>query len=281
MYPAERASFWPLRPAIDVSGRKAIVLLPSSAIDYQGPFMSPTQFRLPLAACLLLAVSLQPSPVVAQQMSKEDQAIYDQMVKRAGLDPATMAKAQTNVDNSRRWSEGRGGLVQYHIVGVFKGSPNVIGGSGWIGYADVTDRVEIDLAWKLDESKLVGTPRFRNSKSVVRNVRNGEPKCLPPVLNGDYEHFDLLGIRQGLGGALEMQVQTTYPAAKVTQFCTGAGKVVPARVSKQPEELVVLSPVLFGMVHNGKDAVRVSADKKSLIINKGGWTWTYTPSVVK
>lgn len=243
--------------------------------------MIPAQSRLPLAACLSVALLLLAPSASARQMSKEDQAIYDQMVKKAGLDPAVVAKAQTDTDNSRRWSEGKGGLVHYHIVGIFKGSPDVIGDANWIGYADVLDRVEINLGWKLDEARLVGTPRIRNFKSSLTKLRNWEPKCMPPVLNGDYEHFDLLGIKQGMGGALEMQVQTTYPAAKVIQFCTGAGKAVPASVSKRPEELVVLSPVLFGMVKNGKDKVRVSADKKSLVTGKGGWTWTYTPSVTK
>lgn len=34
-------------------------------------------FRLPLAASVLLAVSLQAAPAAAQQMSAKDQAIYD------------------------------------------------------------------------------------------------------------------------------------------------------------------------------------------------------------
>ena len=29
------------------------------------------------------------------------------------------------------------------------------------------------------------------------------------------------------------------------------------------------------------DALRVSRDKKSLIVKKAGWTWTFTPSIVK
>jgi hypothetical protein len=55
----------------------------------------------------------------------------------------------------------------------------------------------------------VGTPRIQNSKSVVTNPHDSEPSCLPPVLKGEYEHYDLLGIKEGLGGALELEVQTT------------------------------------------------------------------------
>lgn len=231
----------------------------------------------PKGLCLLLSLCVA-LPVAAQQMSKEDQAIYDQMVKGVGMDPAAVAQAQNTVDGSRRWSEGKDGLVHYHIVGVYKGAPNVIGGSDWIGRADVTDRIEIDLAWRLDEAMLVGTPRFKNFKSVVANVRNGEPKCKAPVLKGEFEYFELMGIKQGLSGTLEMQAQTKYPPASVTQFCTGASAAVPASVRQEPEQLVVISPVAFGMA--GRDpGVRVSADKKSLITSNAGWTWTYTPSV--
>jgi hypothetical protein len=241
--------------------------------------MRPESILPRLAASVLLAAVLQPAPVAAQQMSPEDQAIYDRMVKQAGLDPAAMKAAQASVDSSRRWSEGKGGLVHYHIVGVYKSAPDVIGDVNWIGYADVTDRVEFDMDWKLDEATLVGVPSVRNFKSAVANLRNWEPKCRPPTLQGPYEHYELLAVRQGLGGALQLQVQTSYPAATVIQNCTGSGKAVPASVARRPEELVVLSPVLFDSARGG--AVRVSTDRKSLISSQGGWTWTYTPSVRK
>lgn len=176
-----------------------------------------------------------------------------------------------------RWSSAD--IVRYHIVGEFKGRADVIGDVNWIGYADVTDRVVIDLKWKLSESRLIGTPVIRNEKSALANLCNFEPKCLPPKLNGEYEHFDLLGLKDGLGGALEMQVQTVYPAAGVAQFCTGKFKQVPASVKKRPEDFTVVSPVMFAMPLPDSDSLRVSRDKKSLIVKKDGWTWTYTPTL--
>lgn len=47
-----------------------------------------------------------------------------------------------------------------------------------------------------------------------------ELSCLPPVLKGEYEHYELMAIKEGLGGALELQVQTSYPVVEVAQFCT-------------------------------------------------------------
>lgn len=184
---------------------------------------------------------------------------------------------QMDMEAMMRW--GSADIVRYHIVGVYQAQTNVIGGANAIGYADVWDRVVIDLKWKLSESKLAGKPVFLNEKSLVKNLRDYEPTCLPPKLKGEYEHFELLGIKDGLGGALELQVRTSYPDAEVVQFCTGKFKSVPARVKTEPQELVVPSPVMFGMPLPDSDALRVSRDKKSLIAKKGGWTWTFTPSI--
>jgi hypothetical protein len=191
--------------------------------------------------------------------------------------PLPAQEQQMDMEAMMHWSSAN--IVRYHIVGVYQAQTNVIGGSGDIGYADVTDRVTIDLKWNLPESKLVGTPVIRNEKSTVANLRNYEPKCLPPVLKGDYEHYELLALKDGLGGALEAMVQTIYPAAGVAQFCTGKFKSVPARVNKRPEELVVPSPVMFGMPLPDSDDLRISKDKKSLIHKKNGWTWTFTPTL--
>lgn len=169
-------------------------------------------------------------------------------------------------------------VVKYHIVGVYSAKTDVVAGSD-IGFADVTDRVVIDLTWKLSEMKLVGTPTVVNEKSVVKNLANYEPKCAPPTLKGEYEHFTVLSIKDGLAGSLEMQVQQIYPAASVIQFCTGAPKAVAAKTETEPEELTIVSPVIFAMPATGNTDVTISADKKSIIVKKGGWTWTYTPTV--
>ncbi len=176
-----------------------------------------------------------------------------------------------------RWSSAD--VVRYHIVGVYQAQTDVIADANWIGYADVSDRVVIDLTWKLSESKLAGKPIFQNMKSEVKNLRNWEPKCQPPVLKGEYEHFELLGIKDGLGGALELQVQTTYPDAEVVQFCSGSHKPVKGRIDKHPQEFTVVSPVMLGMPLPDSDTLRVSKDKKSLVVKNGGWTWTFTPSL--
>ena len=234
---------------------------------------------MPFLLCVLLLFTLHSSPAPAQKaMSPENEALYRKMIKDAGIDPDQVKEARKNTESSRRWSEGKDGIVYYHIVGVYQGRTNVVGDPNWIGYADATDRIEIDLAWKLADSKLVGSPSFKNSKSEITNLRNWEPKCLPPILKGEYEHYELLGIKQGLGGNLELQVQTIYPVVEVVQSCTGSRKTLPASRKTRPEEFGVPSPVMLSMQLPDSDDLRISGDKKSLIQKKAGWTWTFTPS---
>ena len=237
---------------------------------------------MPIALCFLFMFTLQPSAALAQsKMSAEEEAIYKNMIKSTGNDPDMATDAIKNNESSRRLTKGNDGIVDYHIVGVYQGRTNVVGDSNWIAYADVTDRVVIDLKWKPSESKMVGTPSIQNTKSEVKNPRNAEPSCLPPILKGEYEHYELQVIKQGLGGALELQVQTIYPVVEVAQFCTGSRKSVPASRKTRPEELVVPSPVMLGMSLPDSDNLRISPDKKSLINKKAGWTWTFTPSTKK
>ena len=193
---------------------------------------------------------------------------------------APLASAQTpQVDMQAMMKWAAADLVRYHIVGVYQGQPYIA--SDGSGRADVSDRVVIDLTLKLSEMKLVGQPTFQNTKSTVTNPSDREPKCLAPVLKGEYEHYELLGIKDGLSGALELQVQTTYPVVEVAQFCTASRKAVPAKKDARPEQFVVVSPVSFGMPLPDSDDLRISKDKKSLITKKAGWTWTYTPDIVK
>lgn len=114
-----------------------------------------------------------------------------------------------------------------------------------------------------------------------RNPRNYEPKCRAPVLKGEYEHYELQGIKGSPDGNLELQVLTIFPGADVATFCTGKNEAVPGSRNVRPEPFGVISPVAFGMPLPDSDQLRISPDKKSLITKKDGWTWTFTPSVKK
>jgi hypothetical protein len=188
--------------------------------------------------------------------------------------PIAAGAQQMDMEAMAKW--GSADLVRYHIVGVYL-APTSIAGDG-SGLADVSDQVVIDLTWKLSESRLAGAPTFRNTKSTAEKLRDREPSCLPPVLRGVHEHFELLSIKDGPGGALELQVRTSYPVVEVAQSCTASRKTVPAKVSVRAEDFPVPSPVMLAMPLPKSDDLAVSSDRKSLIVKKKGWTWTFTPS---
>jgi hypothetical protein len=98
------------------------------------------------------------------------------------------------------------------------------------------------------------------------------------VLKGDYEHYELQGIKDGLGGALELEVLTIYPEVEIAQDCTASRRTVPASRKVRPEDFVLPSPVMMGMPLPDSDELRVSPDKTFMIRKSAGWTWTYTPT---
>jgi hypothetical protein len=200
------------------------------------------------------------------------------LICTVGLLSATVANArQMDMNAMMKW--GAADVIRYHVVGVYQGKPIIANGA--VARADVSDRVVIDFTWKLSEMKLVGQAAFQNTKTTVTNPVDSEPKCLPPVLKGEYEHYELLSIKDGLSGSLEFQVQTKYPVVEVAQFCTASRKAMPAKTDTRSEQFVVVSPVSFGMPLPDSDDLRISKDKKSLIVKKDGWTWTYTPDIVE
>jgi hypothetical protein len=195
-----------------------------------------------------------------------------------GLLPLAAMAQQMDMDAMAKW--GAADVVRYHIVGVFQGVTYVAGDGS--GQADITDRVVIDLTWKLSEEKLVGTPTFQNSKSTASKLRDRESVCLAPVLKGDFEFFELLEVRNGLGGGLHLVSRTSRPVVEVAQFCTASRRSVPAKVEEETEDFGVPSPVLFAMPLPKSDDLVVSPDRKSLIVKKDdGWTWTFTPSIAR
>src|SRR6187551_3731994 len=103
---------------------------------------------------------------------------------------------QIDMEAMRKW--GAADVVRYHVVGVYQGKTYIA--SDGSGQADVSDRVVLDFTWKLSEMKLVGQATIQNTKTTVTNVSDREPSCLAPVLKGEYEHYDVVGIKEGLAG---------------------------------------------------------------------------------
>lgn len=182
---------------------------------------------------------------------------------------------QMDMDAMQRWGSAR--VIYYTVEGVHSGAAPVTARMG--GVADVVDRVSMAFEWSLSESKLLKITTLKNYPSEVKNLRDREPKCNPPVLKGSFELATFLEVVNGPGGALDVKVERSYPVVEVAQFCTASRKSVPAEKTVSVQSMAVPSPVLMAMGAPPTDKLSYSADKKSMIVKDGNWTWTFTPSV--
>ena len=88
-----------------------------------------------------------------------------------GLLPLAAFAQQVDMEAMARW--GAADVVRYHIVGVYQEASYIA--SDGSGQADISDRVVIDLTWKLSEARLVGAATFQNTKSRADRLRDREP----------------------------------------------------------------------------------------------------------
>lgn len=181
---------------------------------------------------------------------------------------------QVDMQAMQRWGSAK--VIYYAVEGAHSGAASMTATMG--GMADVVDRVSMTFEWNLSEVKLVKVTSLRNYPSEVKNLRDREPKCLPPVLKGSYEHATVLEVVNGLGGAIDLKVERNYPVVDVAQSCTASRKSIPAEKKTSVESMAVPSPVMMAMGMPPSAQLSYSADKKSMIVRNGNWTWTFTPS---
>lgn len=187
---------------------------------------------------------------------------------------APAAAQQMDMQAMERWGSAK--VVYYAVEGAHSGAASMTATMG--GMADVVDRVSMTFEWSLSEMKLLKVTSLRNFPSEVSNLRDREPKCMAPVLKGNYEHATVLDVVNGLGGAIDLKVERSYPAVDVAQFCTASRKSIPAEKKTSVESMAVPSPMMMAMGMPSTAQLSFSADKKSMIVRNGNWTWTFTPS---
>jgi len=153
--------------------------------------------------------------------------------------------------------------VKYKVVGLFQREKQFIGGSA---VADVTEQVEFEFSWPLEEG---AQPKvLPNIPTKVENLRDGSAVCPAPVLKGTYEHFDLksitvIGTMFGLVGERRTPDMDEYVGRG---GCKGTH---PVQGQVREEQLLVTLPqeLLAGPVPKGQ----------VLKQHEQGWTWTFTP----
>ena len=162
-------------------------------------------------------------------------------------------------DASRQKAAG----VKYKVVGLFQREKQFIGGSA---VADVTEQVEFEFSWPLEEG--VQPKVLPNIPTKVDTLRDGSAVCPAPMLKGTYEHFDLksitvIGTMFGLVGERRTPDMDEYVGGG------GCNGTHPVQGQVREEQLLVTLPpeLLAGPVPKGQ--VLKQHDQ--------GWTWTFTP----
>jgi len=151
-------------------------------------------------------------------------------------------------------------------------------------YADVTDRVTLSFDWNRKKNVFVGTPKFQNHAGTATNLVGMGKECPTGKINGPYEHFDIVSIKQSAPGqAVELVGKRVHPETMVAESCgshlrTYKGGDTPESVYIAPPD-----PQMFAMAKMlpPDSPIKVSPDGRSIVMTalNNNWVWTYTPTV--
>jgi len=197
-----------------------------------------------------------------------------------------------DTDAMLKWTETK--VVHYRAVGEFSGTLKILPRAE----AAVTDRVEIDFDWSQEENKLVGNPAIKNfpSKTGAISPMLG---CPAPKVSGAFEFTTILSLKDQPDETLRMATpglvmegRRDYPASEVPLLpssaaaaCGSTWEKLAAKSETFSEVFTVPLAMLLAMGKMGGE--NVAPDGKSFVYRfqagtaNAGWTWTYTPTVVK
>ena len=236
-------------------------------------------YAIVAAGSMIVLASCQPAPTAeAASTSDTPQAASE---PDTGPDTGNVTEAAgmpaTNVQDLLTAT-----VIHWSAVGDYAGDVMVLD-AGTNGYAPVTDHVEFAYDFTLEgNTGLTGTPTFKNFPSTTGALRNGAEGCRAPTISGaPYEHWTIEKIEQGIGGAVALTVRSDFPEGQVPVACTGGNQPSPARAKATHVELPIPSVSFFMMGDQLTGDIQLSADKRSIIHKRDGWTFVYTPRKVR
>lgn len=173
-------------------------------------------------------------------------------------------------------------VVHYELIGTVADKHVQIPPTDADLYADVSDTVHISFDWNTKTKTFVGKPKFANLPGKVSNVVGMGGKCPTGKLDGPYEHFDILELRQSAAGeSIEVVGQQVRPDTHVAEAC-GSLVYYKGGVSPRTEYIDPPDPqtLAFGKMLPADGPLKVSPDGKSIIMTalNNNFIWTYTPS---
>jgi hypothetical protein len=197
------------------------------------------------------------------------------------------------MDAMARWTAAT--VVHYRVVGEFSGTVNIL---SLRDRATVTDRVEIEFDWNQTENTLVGKPVIRNLPTKVDAIVP-LAGCPAPKVNGAFEFITILSVKdqpdetmRRAAAGIVIEGRRDHPAGEAPVIpnqaeapCGSTWEKAAARSEVTSEVLTVPLAMMLAMGKAG--GANITPDGKSFMEKFGagtrnaGWTWTYTPTIVK
>lgn len=181
----------------------------------------------------------------------------------------------------QKWSKVT--IVRYEVVGEYAGKHLQIPPTDADLYADVTERVAFTVDWDVKKGVLASAPVIRNEPAKASNLVGMDRKCPTGRINGNYEHFDLVEIRQAAPRqALELVGRRVHPETQVSESCGAALRTYKGATRTVSEHVALPDPKMLayaGMMKPG-GTVAITPDGRSFRMKAGNsdWTWTFTPT---
>jgi hypothetical protein len=150
-------------------------------------------------------------------------------------------------------------------------------------YADVKDRVTLSFDWNRKKNIFVGLPKFQNYPGTATNLSGMQLSCKDGKINGPYEHFDIVEIKQAAPGqAVELIGKRVHPETLVSESCGPKLRPYKGGVTAQSEHIAPPDPQIFAMAGMlpANSPIKVTPDGKSMVMRalNNNWVWTYTPT---
>ena len=192
-----------------------------------------------------------------------------------------------DMEAAARWEKVK--IVHWEVVGEIALKGHQIPAADADLYADVTDRVRLSFDWDKQKGVIIGKPTIVNETGTAANLagvdkgEKGKKRCPTGKINGTYEHFDVVEVRQPQGPktALELVGKRIHPETQVAEACGNNLKTYKAATREAKEYIAPPDPQMlaYGKMMN-KPPIRVSDDGKSFIMTaqNSKWVWTYTPT---
>jgi hypothetical protein len=180
-----------------------------------------------------------------------------------------------------KWSKVE--IVHFEVIGAIADKHVQIPPVDADLYADVQDRVTLSFDWNRKKNIFVGLPRFQNHPGTATNLSGMERTCKGGKINGPYEHFDVVAIKQSAPGeAVELIGKRIHPETLVAESCGSKLRPYKGGVTAQSQYIAPPDPQMLAMAGMlpANSPIRATPDGKSIVMTaqNNNWVWTYTPT---